>query len=72
MEYHTYQELVDRLNYLIKENKELTRMFYLIPLKTILKMLASPDIDDELKLKWTKIYMRKYKFLKKENKDEIE
>ena len=65
MEYHTYQELVDRLNYLIKENKELTRMFYHIPLKTIKLMLISPYIDDELKMRWVKIYEKKYKYLQR-------
>lgn len=65
MEYHTYQELVDRLNYLIKENKELTKMFYLIPLKTIKDMLITPYIDDETKVRWMKIYEKKYRYLQR-------
>ncbi len=65
MEYHTYQELVDRLNYLIKENKELTRMFYCIPLKTIKDMLITPYIDEETKVRWIKIYEQKYKYLQR-------
>ena len=67
MEYHTYQELVDRLNYLIKENKDLTMMFYHIPLKTIKDMLISPYISDELKMRWIKIYEKKYKYLQRIN-----
>lgn len=65
MEYHTYQELVDRLNYLIKENKELTKMFYCIPLKTIKDMLISPYIPYYLKRRWIKIYEQKYKYLQR-------
>lgn len=65
MEYHTYQELVDRLNYLIKENKELTKMFYCIPLKTIKDMLITPYIDDETKRRWIEIYGKKYRYLQR-------
>lgn len=75
MEYHTYQELVDRLNYLIKENKELTKMFYLIPLKTIKDMLITPYIDDETKRRWIEIYEKKYKYLQRtsnRNREESE
>lgn len=75
MEYHTYQELVDRLNYLIKENKELTKMFYLIPLKTIKDMLITPYIDDETKRRWIEIYGKKYKYLQRtsnRNREESE
>ncbi len=75
MEYHTYQELVDRLNYLIKENKELTKMFYLIPLKTIKDMLITPYIDDETKVRWIEIYEKKYKYLQRtsnRNREESE
>ena len=67
MEYHTYQELVDRINYLLKENRELTYMFYHIPLKTIKDMMISPYISDEVKRRWIEIYEKKYKFLQRTN-----
>lgn len=65
MEYHTYQELVNKLNYLLKENRELTYMFYHIPLRTLKDILISPYISNDLKRRWMKIYEKKYRYLQR-------
>lgn len=67
MEYHTYQELVDRINYLLKENRELNYMFYCLPLQTIRDMIGTPGIDFNMKMRWIKLYEKKYKFLQRIN-----
>lgn len=65
MKYNNYQVLVDRINDLLKENKELKSMIHSIPLSVILKMLSIPDTNINLKRRWYKLYEEKHKYLQR-------
>ena len=65
MIYNNYQVLVDRINELLKENRELKDMIHVIPLSMIIKMLSKSDLSIEAKRRWYKLYEEKHKYLQR-------
>lgn len=61
MIYNTYQELVDKINTLLKEKKELEEMIDTIPLTILTLIIASKKIPLNKKIKWYKIYKGRMK-----------
>ena len=65
MIYNNYQVLVDKINELLKENRELKDMIHVIPLSLIIKMLSKSDLNLEAKRRWYKLYEEKRRYLQR-------